>query len=176
MADAVAIDDDANNEAARVEPVLIRHDAHGIAGLTLNRADAFNALNKELLTALQRELDAIKQALMRSTVASSSLDDKARAMWRQVKDMQLELSGSEMRDNAGDPGPVSIRTRMSTAWRGNMGSTYGPTPMHKRQFEIAQEQFAELNATLAQLLETDLPALEAELDAAGVPWTPGRGA
>ena len=47
--------------------------------------------------------------------------------------------------------------------------------MHKRQFEIAQEEFAELNATLTQLLETDLPALEAELDAAGVPWTPGRG-
>ena len=42
-------------------------------------------------------------------------------------------------------------------------------------FEIAQEEFAELDATLTQLLETDLPALEAELDAAGVPWTPGRG-
>ena len=64
---------------------------------------------------------------------------------------------------------------MFTAWRGNMGSTYGPTPMHKRQFEIAQEEFAELNGTLTQLLETDLPALETELDAAGVPWTPGRG-
>ena len=56
-----------------------------------------------------------------------------------------------------------------------MGSTYGPTPMHLRQFEIAQEEFAELSATLTQLLETDLPTLEAELDAAGVPWTPGRG-
>ena len=41
-------------------PVLLRHDAHGIAGLTLNRPDAFNALSKELLTALQTELDAIK--------------------------------------------------------------------------------------------------------------------
>ena len=57
----------------------------------------------------------MKQALMRSTVADSSLDDRARAMWRQVKDMQLELSGSEMRDTAGAPGPVSIQTRLSTA-------------------------------------------------------------
>ena len=50
-------------DAAEVEepgPVLLRHDAHGIAGLTLNRPDAFNALSKELLTALQTELDAIK--------------------------------------------------------------------------------------------------------------------
>ena len=60
MADAVAIDDEAETETAEMEPVLIRQDAHGIAGLTLNRPDAFNALNKELLSALQRELDAIK--------------------------------------------------------------------------------------------------------------------
>ncbi len=42
-------------------PILLRHDAHGIAGLTLNRPNAFNALSKELLTALQSELDAIKE-------------------------------------------------------------------------------------------------------------------
>lgn len=60
MADAAAIEDDAENQSNSAEPVLIRHDAHGIAGLTLNRPDAFNALSKELLAALQRELDAIK--------------------------------------------------------------------------------------------------------------------
>jgi hypothetical protein len=123
----------------------------------------------------ETRLDAIRQALMRSTVAGSSLDDSARTMWRQVKDMQLKLSGSEVRDTAGDPGPLSIQTRLGTAWRGTGNSTYGPTPMHKRQFEIAQEEFAELNATLSQLLDVDLPDLEVELDAAGVPWTPGRG-
>ncbi len=59
MAEAAEIDD-AENEPTAPEPVLLRHDAHGIAGLTLNRPDAFNALSKELLTALQTELDAIK--------------------------------------------------------------------------------------------------------------------
>ncbi len=54
------IENDAELENDEAEPVLIRHDAHGIAGLTLNRGDAFNALSKELLSALQRELDAIK--------------------------------------------------------------------------------------------------------------------
>ena len=52
--------DDSETEAAAPDPVLLRHDAHGIAGLTLNRPDAFNALSKELLSALQAELDAIK--------------------------------------------------------------------------------------------------------------------
>jgi enoyl-CoA hydratase/carnithine racemase len=62
MADAMEMDAEIGEEAEADEPgpVLLRHDAHGIAGLTLNRPDAFNALSRELLTALQTELDAIK--------------------------------------------------------------------------------------------------------------------
>jgi enoyl-CoA hydratase/carnithine racemase len=46
--------------AAEAEPVLLRNDVEGIAGLTLNRPDAFNALSRELLLALQAELDQIR--------------------------------------------------------------------------------------------------------------------
>ncbi len=62
MTEAVELDQDVEQEAVADDPgpVLLRHDAQGIAGLTLNRPDAFNALSKELLTALQTELDAIK--------------------------------------------------------------------------------------------------------------------
>ena len=41
------------------ECVLLRRDEAGIATLTLNRPDKFNALSVALLAALQRELDAI---------------------------------------------------------------------------------------------------------------------
>jgi enoyl-CoA hydratase/carnithine racemase len=41
------------------EEVLARHDEDGIAFLTLNRPDKFNALSIELLSALQGALDAI---------------------------------------------------------------------------------------------------------------------
>ena len=60
MADAVAIEDDVETEDRSDGPPLLRQDAHGIAGLTLNRPDAYNALSKDLLSALQHELDAIK--------------------------------------------------------------------------------------------------------------------
>jgi enoyl-CoA hydratase/carnithine racemase len=61
MTNAVEIDPEAAAGGGDAEPVLIRHDAHGIAGLTLNRPAAFNALNRALLSALQRELDAIRE-------------------------------------------------------------------------------------------------------------------
>ena len=42
------------------EPVLLRRDAGGVAYLTMNRPKAFNSLSRELLAALQAELDAIQ--------------------------------------------------------------------------------------------------------------------
>ena len=47
-------------ESAAPEPVLRRSDALGVAGLALNRPGAYNALSRELLGALQRELDQIR--------------------------------------------------------------------------------------------------------------------
>ncbi|MCB4804868.1 enoyl-CoA hydratase [Methylobacterium brachiatum] len=42
-------------------PVLLRHDADGVATLTLNRPQARNALSMALMTALQDALDAIRE-------------------------------------------------------------------------------------------------------------------
>ena len=43
------------------EPVLLRHDAGGIATVTLNRPKQYNALSEELLTELQAQLDSIEK-------------------------------------------------------------------------------------------------------------------
>jgi enoyl-CoA hydratase/carnithine racemase len=43
------------------EPVLLRHDAGGIATVTLNRPKQYNALSEELLTELQSALDSIEK-------------------------------------------------------------------------------------------------------------------
>jgi enoyl-CoA hydratase/carnithine racemase len=61
MADAADPDLDALEEDTSASgPVLLRSDAEGVAGLTLNRPDQYNALSRELLGALQVELDLIK--------------------------------------------------------------------------------------------------------------------
>jgi len=61
MADLADVDHpETAEETETPEPVLLRSDAEGVAGLALNRPDAYNALSRELLAALQRELDLIK--------------------------------------------------------------------------------------------------------------------
>jgi hypothetical protein len=46
--------------------------------------------------------------------------------------------------------------------------------MHRDNFEMAQREFAALSGDLEQILDRELPALMKRLDAADVPWTPGR--
>ena len=57
---------------------------------------------------------------------------------------------------------------------GAFWSTADPTTTHRRQEEIVAEQFRRANAELVNLMEVQLADLEAQADAAGVPWTPGR--
>jgi enoyl-CoA hydratase/carnithine racemase len=61
MTDAADPDlEEVEEEISAPEPVLLRSDAEGVAGLTLNRPEQYNALSRELLDALQAELDLIK--------------------------------------------------------------------------------------------------------------------
>ncbi len=57
---------------------------------------------------------------------------------------------------------------------GAMGSTEGPTGTHRRQLEIAEEEYKEVIGDLKKLVEKELPKLHRQLDDAGAPWTPGR--
>ena len=60
MADVADLDGAVLEDEAAPGPVLLRSDAEGVVGLTLNRPDQYNALSRELLAKLQTELDLIK--------------------------------------------------------------------------------------------------------------------
>jgi enoyl-CoA hydratase/carnithine racemase len=61
MAEAADVEEAlVDDEPVAAEPVLLRSDAEGVVGLTLNRPEQYNALSRELLARLQVELDSIK--------------------------------------------------------------------------------------------------------------------
>lgn len=120
-------------------------------------------------------LETMRAALERSTVADTTLPDQVRALEDRLFDLRAELSGDRRKGRIGEPTKPSIERRLGVVLTGVRLSTYGPTPTHRRSFELAQQGLAAVQAKLAVLVEQDLPALEAKLEAAGVPWTPGRG-
>jgi hypothetical protein len=129
----------------------------------------------EIFEATGEQLKLIKHALMQSTVSDASLDDEVRALEQTLFDLRKLAFGNEIQNQLGEPVPHTIERRISAASIGTMMSTYGPTPNHRQTLDIAQEELAEVRAGLAQLVDVDLPAFEQKLEAAGVPWTPGRG-
>jgi hypothetical protein len=48
------------------------------------------------------------------------------------------------------------------------------TATHEQQLQIASELFVTQRVALKALVETDVPAIERELERLGAPYTPGR--
>jgi len=93
---------------------------------------------------------------------------------KRMEQLTERMRGNRRRSRYNDAEPVSVAQRLGTVVSGGFRSTYGPTPMHLEQYEIAKAQFGGVREELSVILDDELPALENALDAAGVPWTSGR--
>ena len=129
---------------------------------------------RRVLQDTRRRLLAIRQILDRSLLEGDAFGDEVRAMERRAADMQERLDGNARRGMANDQGPVSIARRLNVVALGTDYSVHGPTATHRESFAIALRHFAELRSELDRMVTEEIPALEARLEAAGVPWTPGR--
>ena len=89
---------------------------------------------------------------------------------------KARLKGNADRALFNNAGAVSVSARLSDAGYGSRTTVYGPTTTQRRSLEIASEEFTEIDQQLQELYSGTLKALLQKLDAAGVPWTPGRGA
>jgi photosystem II stability/assembly factor-like uncharacterized protein len=119
-------------------------------------------------------IEAIKEAVVRST-SGAGLYEEANSLSVRARRLRDRLAGNEAREYMGDTGQLPIMQRLGAAGYGARSTVYGPTAMQKRSLEIAAEEFAESGQALDRLIDAEFRALRDKLDAAGVPWTPGRG-
>ena len=119
-------------------------------------------------------LSAIREVLQRSTLDDAELEGEVGDLAERLADLREALDGNEQQGDIGEPTPPSVSRRLFTVGFGNRLSAYGPTPHHLESVRIAEEEFAGIRTRLNRLIEVELPALEKRLEAAGVPWTPGR--
>ena len=105
---------------------------------------------------------------------AAALADRTRSLELRLTDLRTELDGDRTISKRHEPGPVSIRERISQVVWGSWESTSDPTQTHRDNYAIASERFAPVLERLTRLVEEDLTALEADLEEARAPWTPGR--
>ncbi|MEM6455867.1 MAG: glycosyl hydrolase [Acidobacteriota bacterium] len=121
---------------------------------------------------LETQLAAMHDVLVRSD-ADPALRDNVRALEVRLYDLRQQLFGDSLRGGIGEPTSPTPFDRLSTIEIGMSNSTYGPTPMYRQVYADAVAAYGAMHASLTALL-ADADALGETLDAAGVPWSPGR--
>ena len=186
--------------SARV--VLVTDDGH--EGLTAPESFTVRPLgtatlaaaDRDALLAFQREVAALQRAAIATDRAARETSERLALLRRAVRaapgldaapyeariasfeDRLFEIGRVLSRDRTAldraELAPPSVMQRISRVVGAQFRSTSAPTTTQRNSYAVASAQLAEMSAALRALVEADLAALGAELEAAGVPWTPGR--
>ena len=140
--------------------------------LTALRRSVSGAL--EAANATTTRLGAIRRAIDATPAAPRTLHDRARELQRRLNAILVSLRGDVALARRNEPVPPSISERADGIAGDLSESLWGQTTTHEEVFAIASAEFATVLAQLQGLLNTDLPALEQQMEKAGAPWTPGR--
>ena len=119
------------------------------------------------LTAMRRAIDATPSLPVKVREEAINLE-------RRLTEIDRAVRGDPVMRARDEPTPESISDRVNSA-AGVMRLTTGrPTKTALESYQIASDQLAVEIPKLRRLIETDIRALEKQLDAAGAPPTPGR--
>ena len=154
------------------------------------------AANRDALLAFQREVAALQRAGIATDRAARETSERLALLRRAVRaapgldaapyearisafeDRLFEIRRVLSRDRTAldraEFAPPSVMQRISRIVGAQFRSTSAPTTTQRDSHAVASALLAEMSEALRALVEVDLAALGAELEAAGVPWTPGR--
>jgi hypothetical protein len=156
-------------DTTEINRVAIRDFAKQVHRL----ANAVSAATELTSEAMER-LDAIEGLTRNSAEGDPSMWKEIRGLQVRLMDLQEKFAGDPTRTKRNEGSMPGLQSRLSNAMMGAMGSTTGPTGTHRKQYEIAGQEFDAALVELNKLLGTDIPAMLGRFDALGAPWTPGR--
>jgi len=115
-------------------------------------------------------LDALERAV-ELTTATTTLDADVRTAKTTLRGIREQLQGDNTAGRYAEPTATSLLGRLGSA---TSFALTEPTGTQRRQLAIVRERAPAIQAALQAFVTTELKALEAKADAAGVPYTPGR--
>jgi photosystem II stability/assembly factor-like uncharacterized protein len=130
---------------------------------------AYEALNDGLA-----QVGTMKRLIEQTPTVPLALRNDARALELKLLDLREAFAGDPTRSRRNEPAAVGLLDRIDTIIGGHWSTTGAPTGSHRKNYDIASDEFADALKALRPLLETDLPALHDKLEDAGAPWAPGR--
>jgi photosystem II stability/assembly factor-like uncharacterized protein len=122
----------------------------------------------------REELATMRGVVESSLTMDQELVNEIRELETRLLDIGEAFNGDPTRPKRNESALPGLINRLNTALFGAMGSREGPTATHRRQLEIAIEQYEAIEADLRQIVEEDVVEIRQKLDEAGAKWTKGR--
>jgi len=158
------------------EGVSTREDRLALAEFQekLSRLQRAIAAAEQSAAEARTRLEAIKRAIDATPALSPKLREEARSLEKRLAEFTRTLRGDSALRARNEPAPMPISERVSSA-AGSLRQTTGrPTRTAMENYQTASDELAAEIPKLRRLVETDIRAVEKQLDAAGAPPTPGR--
>jgi len=123
---------------------------------------------------LNDRLAHLRAALAETPGAEPTAYERLDRLEASAAEIGTTLTGDRVRGRLNAPSPPSVLGRLGQIAGGHWDTRQPPTATQRASQEVPRGELERVTAELGRLLEVDLPAFEAELEAAGAPWTPGR--
>jgi photosystem II stability/assembly factor-like uncharacterized protein len=118
-----------------------------------------------------RQIGYMKKALIDTPKADPRLGEQLRAIEKRLRQALARLQGDAVVRDRAESSEPSLMDRVNA----QLGSTSPITDTVKRDYDYAAAGFERLLPELKTIVEADLRRLGEQMEAAGAPWTPGRG-
>lgn len=125
------------------------------------------------MSEIQGRIDHLLKAAADTPSSNEEQAQALRALNSRMQDLKVRFSGDSAIASRAEPVPLSITGRINNIVGGHWDSQSAVTDNYRDSYAIAEQQFRQALADL-QAIAADLANVEAELQAEGAPWTPGR--
>ena len=122
---------------------------------------------------IKTRIDHLLKAASDTPASSEAQAQSLRALNTRLLDLKIKLNGDGTISDRAEKVPMSITRRINKIVGGHWSSQSAVTGNYRDSYTIADQQFREALVEL-KAISADLTVVEAELQAEGAPWTPGR--
>ena len=154
---------------------LVTGDRQALLEFEMQSNDLYRAVMgaNKASSEIQDRIDHLLKAVADTPSSNEAQAQALRALNSRMQDLKVRFSGDSTISSRAEPVPLSITGRINTIVGGHWDSQSAVTDNYRDSYAIAEQQFREALVDL-QAIAADLAVVEAELQADGAPWTPGR--
>jgi photosystem II stability/assembly factor-like uncharacterized protein len=123
---------------------------------------------------VQVHLKEMREAIRDVPAAEKRLDAEANSIEDRDRAILRSLRGDDVLKKRNENVPSSINERLQAIMEGERFSLARPTQTHIDDYNVAAAEFVTVLNELRSSVDVDMRKLEADMETAGAPWTPGR--